>query len=88
MTWQTINRILNRNNKKKEGLPDTFREKNSNVNYSDPIEIANKFNEYFVNVGPNLAKGIQQNDTIPFEIISKVTIEKVCLLNLLQNMKS
>ena len=67
MTWQTINRILNRNNKKKEGLPDTFREKNSNVNYSDPIEIANKFNEYFVNVGPNLAKGIQQNDTIPFE---------------------
>ena len=67
MTWLTINRILNRNNKKKEGLPDTFRENNSNVNYSDPIEIANKFNEYFVNVGPNLAKGIQQNDTIPFE---------------------
>ena len=49
MTWQTINRILNRNNKKKQGLPDTFREKNSNVNYSDLIEIANKFNEYFVN---------------------------------------
>ena len=88
MTWQTINRILNRNNKK-EGLPDTFRENNSNVNYSDPIEIANKFNEYFVNVGPNLAKGIQKNDTIPFENYLKgVTIEKVCLLNLLQNMKS
>ena len=27
MTCQTINRILNRNNKKKQGLPDTFRER-------------------------------------------------------------
>ena len=53
MTWQTINRILNRNNKKKEGLRDRFRENNSNVNYSDPIEISNKFDEYFVNIGPN-----------------------------------
>ena len=60
MTWQTINRILNRNNRKKKGPRDMFREKNSNVNYSDPIEIAKKINEYFVNVGPNLAKGIQK----------------------------
>ena len=29
--------------------------------------IANKFNEYFVNVGPNLAKSIKKNDTIKFE---------------------
>jgi hypothetical protein len=74
MTWQTINRILNRNNRKKKGPPDMFRENNSNVNYSDPIEIAKKINEYFVNVGPpNLAKGIQKNDTIPFENYLKGT---------------
>ena len=29
--------------------------------------IANKFNEYFVNVGPNLTKSIKKNDTIKFE---------------------
>jgi hypothetical protein len=26
------------------------------------VVIANKFNEYFVNVGPNLAKDIRKND--------------------------
>jgi hypothetical protein len=31
------------------------------------VVIANKFNEYFVNVGPNLAKGIRKNDKISFE---------------------
>ena len=66
MTWQTINRILNRN-KNKERLPDTFQKKNSDVSCSDPVAIANKFNEYFVNVGPNLAKSIKKNDTIKFE---------------------
>jgi hypothetical protein len=35
-----------------------FQQKNSDINFSVPIVIANKFNEYFVNVGPNLAKGI------------------------------
>ena len=66
MTWQTINKLLNRN-KKKEKLSHVFQQKNSDINFSDPIVIANKFNEYFVNVGPNLAKGIRKNDTVSFE---------------------
>ena len=28
---------------------------------SDPLEIANYFNEYFVNVGPNLAKKVPES---------------------------
>ena len=68
MTWQTINKLLNRN-KKKEKLSHIFQQKNSDINFSDPVHvIANKFNEYFVNVGPNLAKGIRKNDTISLNI--------------------
>ena len=29
---------------------------------SDPVEISNKFNEYFINVGPKLAEKIQNNN--------------------------
>ena len=68
MTWQTINKLLNRN-KKKEKLSHVFQQKNSDINFSDPVHvIANKFNEYFVNVGPTLAKGIRKNDTISLNI--------------------
>jgi hypothetical protein len=45
-TEQTINKVLNRN-KTREKLPDSFLQKNSNRNITDPIDIANKFNEYF-----------------------------------------
>jgi hypothetical protein len=61
MTWQTINKLLNRN-KKKEKLSHVFQQHNSDINFSDPIVNANKFNEYFVNVGPNLAKGIRKGN--------------------------
>jgi hypothetical protein len=68
MTWQTINKLLNRN-KKKEKLSHVFQQKNSDINFSDPVHvITDKFNEYFVNVGPTLAKGIRKNDTISLNI--------------------
>ena len=59
LTWQTINQVLHRN-KNKGRLSDSFREKNKDVSFPDPVVIANRFNEYFVNVGPNLAKKIQK----------------------------
>jgi hypothetical protein len=54
-TWQTINEVLNRN-KTRKNLPDTFLQKSSNNNVTNPQEISNKFNEYFVNIGPRLEK--------------------------------
>ena len=86
MTWQTINQVLNRN-KSKGRLPDTFREKNKDVSFSDPVVIANRFNEYFVSVGPNLAKKFQKMILQHSKNISKAIIEKACLLNQLLNMK-
>jgi hypothetical protein len=40
---------------------------NSNDTINDPKTIANKFNEYFINIGPNLAKNIKNNSDTNFE---------------------
>ena len=52
-TWKLINEITNKNKSSSE-LPDNFM-KDGNI-ITDPNEIANNFNEYFVNVGPKLAE--------------------------------
>jgi hypothetical protein len=45
--------------RKHKALPNEFLDiSNSNNKIKDPFEIANTFNNYFVNIGPNLAKGI------------------------------
>lgn len=41
-------------------LPDNFKQNETLI--SDPVEISNKFNEYFINVGPKLADRIQNNN--------------------------
>ena len=54
-TWSTINSILYRK-KVKKCFPEYFVDKGDIVN--DKVTIANKFNSYFTNIGPNLAKNI------------------------------
>jgi len=56
--WKLINEVINRN-KLTSKLPDHFK---------DSTEISNKFNEYFINVGPNLASKIPVSD-MNFRII-------------------
>ena len=53
-TWDTIKEVLDSSSSTK--FPKYFMI--NNVRTEDPKQIANKFNEYFVNVGPNLAKEI------------------------------
>ncbi len=55
-TWLTINDILNKSRKKKS-FPEAFKEDGQII--SDKIEIANKFNLYFTNIGLNLAQKIK-----------------------------
>ena len=50
-----MNEALNRN-KEKIDLPSEFIYRNKTI--TDAIEIANSFNEYFENIGPNLSKKI------------------------------
>ena len=54
-TWQILNEVTNRK-KCCNKLPSMFFFKNQNI--SDPAEIADRFNNYFINVGPSLAKQI------------------------------
>ena len=55
-TWNTINELLGRV-KSKSRLPVSFLN-NNNEEVCDSKLIANDFNDYFVNIGPNLAKKI------------------------------
>ncbi len=54
-TWKTINEILNRT-KRKKSFPCIFREGNNII--SNKMNIANKFNSFFTNVGKNLKNSI------------------------------
>ncbi len=53
--WLTINDILNKSRKKKT-FPEVFMEDGKSIN--EKIEIANKFNLYFTEIGANLAEKI------------------------------
>ena len=53
LTWKLINEIIDKNKSRSE-LPSNFLKEDNMI--SDPLDIANYFNECFVNVGPNLAK--------------------------------
>ena len=55
-TWNTSNELLGRV-KSKTRLPVSFLN-NINEEVSDLKLIANDFNDYFVNIGPNLAKNL------------------------------
>ena len=47
--------------RKKKKLPKTFSYDNEEI--TDPFRIANKFNEYFATIGPNLASQIPSSST-------------------------
>ena len=53
-TWKTINELLNKT-KTRSKLPTSF-SVNNEEQVDEPKQIANKFNDYFMNVGPSLAK--------------------------------
>ena len=54
-TWCTINKILNRN-KQVKSFPQFFRE--DGIIIDSKLEIANRFNKFFINIGPKLAQNI------------------------------
>ena len=58
--WRVLNEIINKKVKSNE-YPDQFKTEDGSI-ISDMKTIANKFNEFFVNVGPNLAKQVRVDD--------------------------
>ena len=61
LLWKTLNKIMNKHEKNKS-FPNEFIANESARKINDPQTIADKFNEYFVNVGPNIAKKIPKGD--------------------------
>ena len=81
MIWKTINEILNRRPKNNTKITKTFIQTNSSNILDDPKEIANKFNDYFVNVEPNLANTIKQVDNNSFHKYFKGNYQLSFFLN-------
>ena len=63
-TWKTIKDVLNKSNTYKE-FPKYFNIKNKQI--TDTQEIAAKFNDFFVNIGPTLAKKINTEGKKAFQ---------------------
>ena len=55
-TWKTINNVIGR--AQKQTLSDQFK-RNFGTIITDPTAISNEFNDFFVNVGPNLVSKIR-----------------------------
>ena len=76
-TWRNINEKLNIT-KKSHNFPETFLKNGTAVNGSK--NIANAFNNYFVNVGPNLANNIKNiNATSAESYLNKQNINSIFL---------
>ena len=81
-TWQTINETLNRT-KGKRDFPQEFKLENGNI-ISDPKEIANAFNDFFISIGDtgllNANRDIDFNQYMPLKtnctlIFQAITID-------------
>ena len=66
MMWKTLNEVLNKP-KKNTKMSKSFVETCTSNIIDDPKEIANKFNDYFINIGPSLANKIKQNENNSFD---------------------
>ncbi len=54
--WKTINEVISKT-KKKRDFPEYFKNENDQIN--DKLQIANKFNIFFTDVGKDLARQIK-----------------------------
>ena len=58
-TWSLINEVIQKS-KNKHSLPSIFYDEFKS--YESALDIANGFNDFFVNIGPKLAQSIPQSD--------------------------
>ena len=57
--WNSISDLLNKSKNKKTGIKNIIVQGNS---ITDPQEIANHFNDFFINIGPSLNKKMAKSD--------------------------
>jgi hypothetical protein len=77
-TWNLIRNIISPNNVKSCNITEI---KDQDKIINDPNEIANKFNEYFTNIGSNLAKNIPTPAGSFLDYINTTNMQKSLFLN-------
>lgn len=70
-TWQNINAVL-KSNKAKHNLPSRFKHNGSTM--TNPKEIANAFNNYYINIGPSLAENIDSNQNNIYDTMPQINL--------------
>ena len=63
LSWKTINEILTKNQTKNK-FPTVFNDNGSMI--TDKVNIANKFNVFFTNIGEKIAKGINYDGNMTY----------------------
>lgn len=75
LTWQVIKKLITPDQTKKQISQITV----ENKTITDSHTIANKFNDYFVNIGPQLAKKIPTEDGDPISYIGKTYLNTMAV---------
>ena len=61
LIWKLIKEVKNKNKTIKQILPNAFKENDIGIAVIVHKEIAERFNKYFLNIGPRLAEQIPEN---------------------------
>ena len=80
-SWNVLKSIINRNKKRK--VATRFKINNNII--ENPEAIADKFNEYFINIGPTLAKDIPSSDRTPSDYLHNRIQESFFFAPVLEN---
>ena len=75
-TWTIIKEIINKN--KKRNVQTNFK-MSDNTTTSDKLLIAETFNEFFINVGPNLAKSLKNINRVPEHYLKEPLLNTIFL---------
>ena len=68
-TWRTINNVIGKD--QKQSSYSKFKDECDNV-FTNPQDISNKFNEFFVNIGPELASNIHNTGKNYYDYLKDV----------------
>ena len=80
-SWKILKTVINKGTKGK--LPKLFRDGEKEV--TNPKDIADRFNKFFTNIGPTLAKSISKSSSLPLKYLNEKIKESVLFSPVLEN---
>ena len=80
-SWKILKTVINKGTKAK--LPKLFGDGEKEV--TNPKDIADRFNKFFTNIGPTLAKSIPKSSSLPLKYLNEKIKESVLFSPVLEN---